>query len=134
MATAVVGAAALAPWWMIAQQTSGDPNLTIGALVLQLGLSAVFLWQWIRADKERRETAAQYVDLIEKFGPALIAASDALDRVLAGMAVQVERATPERRELERLERTTDDLAELVRKFGETPSRSNRRYRSDDPHA
>jgi hypothetical protein len=100
----------LFPWTIVAQTVSPEGgNVTLVTLLAQVGLSAVFLWQWMQERKERRETQALFVQFMEKFGPALVESTETLERVVSSMSIQVERASPERRDLDRLERAINDF-------------------------
>lgn len=98
---------------------TGDVTAVV-TLVTQLGLSGVFLWLWHVERKERRELQATVLSFMEKFGPALENSTITLERVQAGMASQVERASlaPDQRafdlSMRRLEYTADELGALLR--------------------
>jgi hypothetical protein len=100
-----------------------DPTGEVAAivtLITQIGLSAVFLWQWQSERRERRELQATMLKFIERYGPALENSTSTLERVQAGMASQVERAamTPDQRgfdlSMRRLELTVDELGAALR--------------------
>jgi hypothetical protein len=115
---------ALVPWWatvgLVAQSTTDSPSsgalAALATLLVQLGLSGVFLWQWMRADKERREKDAMLVELVRQVIPALEKSTDTLEVVQRGLSVQVERVAPRERQLGRVE---DLLVELRDALGTT---------------
>lgn len=89
-------------------------------LVGQIGLSAVFLWQWRIERAERQELQKTIMSFIERFGPALENSTSTLERVQASMATQVEKAAvvPDSRifdlSMRRLELTVDELSQALR--------------------
>lgn len=100
-------------------QTS-DPTGDLAAVVTlatQIGLSAVFLWQWRAERAERRELQTTMLRFMERFGPALENSTTTLERVQAGMAVALDNV-PDHRQLDlsmrRLELTADELGVLLR--------------------
>lgn len=109
-------------WVIIAQQNPLGGNGDVAALatlVAQVGLSAIFLWQWRDERRERRELTKTMMDWIERFGPALEASTGTLASVQKGMASQFERtvrgsASDEiHQSISRLERTVEELSEYM---------------------
>ncbi len=99
---------------------TGDPTGDVAAavtLATQIGLSAVFLWQWRAERQERRDLQATMLTFMERFGPALQDSTTTLERVQAGMATVIDNV-PDHRQLDlsmrRLELTADELGSLLR--------------------
>ena len=99
----------------------GDPTVLV-TWIAQLGLSAVFLWQWRDERGERRQTQASVLALTERAVTVLHDAAEALADVRAALTTQVDRvaALPDRRRdtdvmLRRMEMAADGLLEQIRK-------------------
>lgn len=99
---------------------ASDPTGDVTALVTlatQIGLSAVFLWQWRAERQERRDLQATMLKFMERFGPALENSTTTLERVQAGMVAVIDNV-PDHRQLDmsmrRLELTADELGALLR--------------------
>lgn len=133
--SAEVGSAitGLVPWAIIAQEVTPEPASDIAALVTlvaQLGLSAIFLWQWRDERRERRELQETMLSWIKQFGPALEASTATLERVQSGLIQQVHRAqsASTRQEfdekLQRLEKTADSLGKALREAKRGGSEDN----------
>lgn len=129
----------LVPWpvvssWLAQETTSSNGDVAaVVTLVAQLGLSAVFLWQWRDERGERRRTQEKLYDLIERMNPVVQASTATLERVQRGMTAQVERAAQAEPvgglddTVQRLESTIDEFTRALR-----DTRSGRQ--GDDPHA
>lgn len=116
---------------MADQLPSGGDTATIGTLIVQLGLSGVFLWQW-QAERKRNDALTEkFVDLIERFGATLTFSNETLRDVQQGLSNTVEKVkgTPDRdswdRVVRRLESTTDSLRDELRDVRETTRRRGR---------
>lgn len=125
------------PWWYLVGQVGGGTGdiTSVITLIGQIGLSSIFLWQWLRLDKERqedkkiaREDRAALVTIIERQHAALGAAMPLLDRaatVIAGVSHQaassIQHASsliPDHVVVARLELAIDDLKSQIRDMTE----------------
>lgn len=107
---------------LIAQEAvEPSPVTSIVTLVVQLGLSGVFLWQWLRADTRATEAGEKMLALAERMLPTLAQATETLERVQQGMERQIERAAPDREldtTLRRFESAVDEFTRTVRRRSE----------------
>lgn len=115
--TAVVS---LFPWWAVsaflAQETNSPESSTVAALatlLVQLGLSGVFLWQWRQERTERQEKDALVVQILQQAIPALEKSTDTLEAVQRGLSVQVERVAPRQEQIGRVEQLLDQLRKAL---------------------
>lgn len=85
----------LPPWAILAQETAPTQGsvAAVVTLVAQIGLSAIFLWQWRDERAERRRLQDKLYELIDRLHPALRESTNTLERVQRGMSAQVDRAT-----------------------------------------
>jgi len=100
---------------------AGDPTVLV-TWIAQLGLSAVFLWQWRDERGERRQTQASVLALTERAVTVLHDAAEALADVRAALTTQVDRvaALPDRKRdadimLRRMELAAGELLDEIRK-------------------
>jgi hypothetical protein len=123
MTNPLVGATLLITWPMVIAQTSGSTTdvTQIVTLVSQIGLSAVFLWQWRDERGERRKNAADMLLFMQRFGPTLESAVTTIEMVQKGLSASVEKvqqAIPSPSDndlaLRRLEMVADDLRMSMR--------------------
>lgn len=126
-----------APLGFLAQSSSGtgQENLPgVATLIVQLGLSAVFLWQWQSERKERALAQRQLTSFLEKFGPVLADAVATLRDLKAGLVRTVARVdmVPDRGDYQqatrRLERITDEMSEVLRFRKDEIDETRRRIR------
>lgn len=105
-------------------QTVGGTDLNLVSLVTQVGFSAVFLWQWLDATRERRAAQRALAELFERLLPVLEEATSTLERVQTGMEKQVEKA-------ERTGPSPDEMARTIRRLEDLTDDLGRRLRDDD---
>lgn len=106
--------------------TGGGDVAEIGRWAAQIGFSAIFLWQWNEANKERKVAQAALVVLIERLAPVIEEATVALERVQTSMAQQVQRAEkPTAATTEEVSRTLTRMEALADDFARTLRRSRR---------
>lgn len=71
--------------------TTASALTDIAGLIVQLGLSAVFLWQWHNERRERIRRDDQLIEMAAKMAPLLDQATEALRDVHHGLASTVAR-------------------------------------------
>lgn len=100
---------------MWAQTTpSGTEPFSIGALIIQVGLSGIFLWQWRTERDLRIKRDDQVIGILERQGPVLALAVNTLEAVQSSQAaitLKWERFAID------LQHAADDLRDEVRKRG-----------------
>lgn len=109
----------------LAQTGATGDATSIVTLVAQIGLSAIFLWQWRDERAERRATQAAMFALAERMASVLHEATETLGDVKASMSTQVDRlsAIPGDRRfdmaLRRMELAADEMSSQVRRMEDT---------------
>lgn len=100
-----------------AQEAPGGTTTSVTALIVQLGLSGVFLWMWSQERKERIAAQTAKDALLERVLPLLVQCTAALSDVQAGMKATIERGTPDRRDFDllfrRVELLGDELGDVI---------------------
>lgn len=106
---------------------TGDPSgIDIGTTIVQLGLSAVFLWQWLRADAHAKKRDDQILELSSTLGPALARAGDLMSRFEQNVAqTYVSPRPPEGIDrLDRLEHALVQMGDTLRAVVETRTKDH----------
>ena len=108
----------------------GEDITGVITLVTQIGLSAIFLWQWRDERSERRTTQAAVLALTERSLVVLHEAADVLEDVRSSLGSQIDKASeiPGKRDfdmvLRRLELAADEVTQQA-------LRTRRDQRHDD---
>ena len=102
---------ALPPWSVVVaaatDSSSGDP-WGIGTLLVQVGRSGIFLWQWRTEREQRKARDDQVIAIVERQGPVLAQAIDVLKAVQDSQKAVVTRSATD----------WDDIASSLRQVTE----------------
>lgn len=89
----------------------------IAGLLVQLGLSGVFFWQWRDERNQRIKREDQMLEFLERLAPLLAESTDTLkevNRAQSAIVSQIPSSDRWERAIHELERTTDTLLHEIR--------------------
>lgn len=113
------------PTQAVLGDSGATDNVGIAALITQVGLSGVFLWQWYTERKERQSSDARWEIFAEKALPVLSECSVSLKGVADSFTTTVDRASsvPSRGDFDVLQRrselATDQLVTVATVLNDT---------------